>query len=54
LGNVANPGDKGEGYVIDQCGKSASGRLMVSLIKKGPDGKLQVREIEANKSTTQK
>lgn len=52
LGDAAIPGDRGEGYVIDQCGKSASGRLLVSLIKKDPAGKLQVREIEAKRSPT--
>jgi hypothetical protein len=46
LGNPSTPGDKGEGFVIDQCGKSVSGRMRVDLIKKGPDGKLQIREVE--------
>ena len=51
LGNPSVPGDKGEGFVIDQCGKSTSGRLRVDLIKKGPDGKLQIREVELKPET---
>ena len=51
LGNPSIPGDKGEGFIIDQCGKSASGRIRVDLIKKGPDGKLQIREVELKPET---
>lgn len=54
LGSPAVPGDRGEGYVIDQCGRSTAGRILVTLVKKGPDGKLQIREIDAAGSANKK
>ena len=47
LGKEGVPGDKGEGYVLDQCGQSASGRIWVDLLRQGPDGKFEIREIES-------
>lgn len=49
LGRALDPNDAGDGYVIDQCGESDAGRLIVYLVKKDATGKVQVREIEADK-----
>ena len=47
LGKEGVPGDKGEGYVLDQCGQAANGRIWVNLLRQGSDGKFEIREIES-------
>jgi hypothetical protein len=49
LGREADPKDGGDGYTIDQCGESDTGRLIAYLVKKDAAGKVQVREIETDK-----
>jgi hypothetical protein len=46
LGGGRSPEDRGEGFLIDQCGVNDKGRLLVVLVRPTADGKVAVREIQ--------
>jgi len=46
LGNAKIPSDRGEGFLIDQCGVNSSDRYLIVLVKAADEGKLTVREIQ--------
>lgn len=46
LGNPLDPKDRGEGFLIDQCGVNGSGSYLVVLVRPAEDGKITVREIQ--------
>ncbi len=48
LGKEGFADDHGDGYSLDQCGETEDGRRFVHFVKRGEDGKIVVREIEAH------
>jgi hypothetical protein len=46
LGNPQNPKDRGEGFLVDQCGVDSSGRVLILLVKPTVDGRITIREIQ--------
>ncbi len=46
LGNPQNPKDRGEGFLVDQCGVDPTGRVLIILVKPTSDGRITIREIQ--------
>lgn len=46
MGRGISPEDRGEGFLVDQCGVNPQGRILVVLVRPTADGKVAVREIQ--------